>query len=146
GQATPVSQPAIGADLHQPFDVLGALAPQVALDLAVLDRLAQLHHLVLGEVLDGGVGVDLRFGENLLRRRTADPEDVCEPDFGPLVDGDVDAGDASHALALPLLVARVLADHKDRPVAAYDLAFLAHRLDGSSNLHRSESRIEHRTP
>src|SRR6188474_2621589 len=40
-------------------------------------------------------------------------------------------------LALPLLVARVLADHQDRPIAADDLALFAHRLYGSSNLHCS---------
>src|ERR1700760_2070355 len=49
-------------------------------------------------------------------------------------------------LALPLLVARVLADHQDRPVAADYLALLAHRLDGSSNLHCSGSRIDNRIP
>src|SRR6185295_5184152 len=43
-------------------------------------------------------------------------------------------------------MARVLADDKDRPVAADYLALLAHRLDGSSNLHRSGSRIDNRIP
>src|SRR4051794_30199256 len=38
-------------------------------------------------------------------------------------------------LALPLLVPRVLADHEDPPVAADDLALLAHRLDRRSYLH-----------
>src|SRR3954452_19654989 len=58
-QPSPVAEPAIGADLHQPLLVLRALAAQVALDLARLDRLAQLDDLVLGQVLDRGVGVDL---------------------------------------------------------------------------------------
>src|SRR3954451_17958265 len=49
-------------------------------------------------------------------------------------------------LALPLLVARVLADHQDRPVAADYLALLAHRLNGSSNLHCSGSRLDNRIP
>src|SRR5919199_563746 len=39
------------------------------------------------------------------------------------------------ALPLPLLVPRVLADHEDAPVAADDLALLAHRLDRRSYLH-----------
>src|SRR3954454_17239993 len=43
-----VAEAAVGADLHQPFDVLGALAAEVALDLVLLDRLAQANHLVLG--------------------------------------------------------------------------------------------------
>src|SRR3954469_12503937 len=40
-------------------------------------------------------------------------------------------------LALPLLGSRIRADHQDRAVAADDLALFAHRLYGSSDLHRS---------
>src|SRR3954452_13094237 len=39
------------------------------------------------------------------------------------------------SLSLPLLVARVLADHQDGAVATDDLALLAHRLDRRSYLH-----------
>src|SRR3954470_15838150 len=39
------------------------------------------------------------------------------------------------SLSLPLLVARVLADHEDGAVATDDLALLAHRLDRRSYLH-----------
>ena len=53
-----MAEAAVGADLHQPFDVLGALAAKVALDLAPLDRLAQADDLVLGQVLDQGGRVD----------------------------------------------------------------------------------------
>jgi hypothetical protein len=38
-------------------------------------------------------------------------------------------------LALALLVARIRADHEHPPVAADDLALLAHRLDRRSYLH-----------
>src|SRR5262249_47682835 len=131
---------AIGADLHQPFDVLGTIAPQISLDLAVLDRLAQLHDLFLGEVLGRRVGVDAGLGEDLQGGRATDPEDVGEADFDPFVDRDVDPCDARHRSALPLLVSGVLADDQDRAIAADDLALLAHRLYGSSNLHRSGSR------
>src|SRR5664279_6435470 len=43
-------------------------------------------------------------------------------------------------------MSRVLADHQDRAISADYLALLAHRLDGSSNLHCSGSRIEYRIP
>ena len=49
---------AVGADLGEPLDVLRALAAQVALDLELLDRVAKLDRLLLGQVLDVGVGVD----------------------------------------------------------------------------------------
>src|SRR5919202_4545793 len=42
---------------------------------------------------------------------------------------------AMAASALPLLVARVRADHEHPPVAADDLALLTHRLDRRSYLH-----------
>src|SRR3954454_14125264 len=95
-KAAPVAEAAVGADLHQPFDVLRAVAAEVTLDLAVLDRLAKFHHLVLGQVLDRGVRVDARLLEDLLGCRAADPEDVGESDFSPFVDRDVDARDARH--------------------------------------------------
>src|SRR5580692_11172612 len=42
---------------------------------------------------------------------------------------------------LALLVALVLADHQHHPVAADDLAFLAHRLDRRSYLHDPFQRL-----
>src|SRR5829696_6867045 len=98
-QAAAVAQTAVGADLHQPFQVLRALATQIALHLAPLDCLAQAHGLVLGQVLDAGVGVDLALGEDFARGRATDPEDVGEPDLDPLVDRDVDPRDACHRRA-----------------------------------------------
>ncbi len=54
-----MAQAAVAADLLQALDVLRALAPQVALDgQLVVDRVAQLGDLVLGEVADVGVRVD----------------------------------------------------------------------------------------
>src|SRR4051812_12816305 len=55
---------AIGADLREALDFLRALAAQVALDLAGLPRLAQLHALVVGQVLDVGVGVEADVGDD----------------------------------------------------------------------------------
>ncbi len=42
---------------------------------------------------------------------------------------------ARSLLALPLLVARVLADHEHLSMATDDLAFLAHLLNGRSDFH-----------
>src|SRR3954463_279236 len=139
-QAAPVAQAAVAADLHQALDVLRALAAQVTLDHVVtVDDVAQLRHLVVREVPDLAVRLDPELGEDLVRGRPADAVDVRQADLDALVEGDVDAGDASHCLrapsALPLLVAGVLADHKHPPVAADDLALLTHRLDRRSYLH-----------
>src|SRR6185503_14730958 len=92
-EPAPVAQAAVGADFHQPLDVLRSLAAQVALDLARFDRLAQPDDLVLGQVLNGRIRVDLRLGQDAARGGGADTEDVGEADLGPLVHGDVDSGD-----------------------------------------------------
>src|SRR5215218_602129 len=86
-QTAAVAQAAVGTDLHQAFDVLGALAPEIALDLAVLDRFPQFDDLVLGQVLALRGCIDLGLLEDLQRRRVADPEDVGETDLDPFVDG-----------------------------------------------------------
>src|ERR1700742_2019810 len=96
GQAAAVTQAAVGADLHQPFDVLGAIAPQVTLDLTPLDRVAQLDRLVLGQVFALDPGVDPGLGEDFESGRVTDPEDVGEPDLDPLVIWNVDACDTCH--------------------------------------------------
>src|SRR6187549_254548 len=114
-QAAAVPQAPVGADLHQPFDVLGALATQVALDLAALDGLAQLHHLVLGEVLDARVRVDLGLGQNLVGGRATDAEDVGEPDLDPLVDRDVDPRDARHLVPSPAAACDAGSGRSPRP-------------------------------
>src|SRR4029079_18088765 len=49
-KAAAVAKPAVGADLGQPLDVLGAVAAQIPLHLFGLDRLAKLHDLVVGQV------------------------------------------------------------------------------------------------
>src|SRR4029077_17365915 len=96
-QPAAVTQAAGGADLHQAVDVLGAVAPQITLHLAVVDRVAQLDRLVLGQIFALDAGIDPGFLENLQRGRATDPEDVGEPDLDPLVVGDVDPGDTCHA-------------------------------------------------
>ena len=60
-----MTEAAIRADLLEPLDVEGHLAPQVALDLvAAVNDLPQPVHLLLGEVADAGVGVDARLDED----------------------------------------------------------------------------------
>ena len=58
---------AVAADLGEALDVLRALAAQVALDRQLLvDRVAQLADLFLGEIADVGVRVDARPGSSRL--------------------------------------------------------------------------------
>src|SRR5207253_2868978 len=69
GQAAAVADAAVGADLAQALDRLRALAAQVALDLEVLvDVLAELRDLVVGEVTDLRVRREPEGGGDLPRR------------------------------------------------------------------------------
>ena len=132
-----MAHPAVRADLDQALDVERDLAPQVAFDLvAAIDQLAEPVDLLFGEVADPGVRVDVGLGEDLLRGRQADAEDVGEGDLDALLARDVDAGNACHRLPLPLLVLRVGADDHHGAVATDDLAVVAARLDGGSDFQR----------
>ena len=98
--------------------------------------------LLFGQVSHPRVRIDVRLAEDFLRGRQADPEDVGERDLDPLLAGDVDAGEACHrSLPLPLLVLGVAADDHHGAVATDDLAVVAARLDGSSDLQRILDRV-----
>src|SRR4051794_1143802 len=136
-QVATMAHPSVRADLDEPLDVQRDLAAEVALHLvAPVDQLAEAVDLLLREVADAGVGVDVRLGQDLLGGGQADPEDVSEGDLDPLLAGNVDAGDACHRSALPLLVLGVGADDHHGAVATDDLAVVAARLDGSSDFQR----------
>src|SRR5688572_26380426 len=92
---------AVRTDLGKTLDVLRTLAAQVTLDLEILDRVAQLDLLVLGEVLDVSVRVDLGLLEELVGGRTADAMDIGEPDLDSLVERKVYACDPCHLSVSP---------------------------------------------
>ncbi len=93
-----MAQAAVGADLLEALDGLGALAPQVAFLREVsLDRLAQLDDLVLGQVAHLAVRLDAHLSQELVGGRAANAVDVGQPNLDALVQRDVDAGDARHA-------------------------------------------------
>src|SRR6476661_2270318 len=80
---------------------LGALAPQVSLDLeAAVDDLAQAVDLILGQVARARVARDVGSRQDLARRRGTDAIDIGKRDLRALLTRDVDAGDACHLLSL----------------------------------------------
>src|SRR5262249_24982647 len=132
----PVARAAVAADVHQPLDVDRDVAAQVALDLDVVgDHLADPDDLLLGEVLDPGVGPDVGLFEDEVRLGPADPVDVRQPDLHPLVQRQIDSRDACHDLPLPLLVLGRHADDPHDSLAVHDFALGANLLDGRSNFH-----------
>src|SRR2546421_6929832 len=83
GQAAAVAQPAVGADLLEALDVLGALAAEVALHGQLgIDHLTELADLVLGEGLHVGVRGDAGLLQGQARLRLTDPGDVGQNALG----------------------------------------------------------------
>src|SRR5690348_14100060 len=94
-----MAKPAIAGEVHQPLDVHCGLAAEVALDRQILvDRLADVQHLLVGEILNPLFGSDSELLRDLFRRRPADSVDVGQRDFNALVGGDVHPGNTSNLL------------------------------------------------
>src|SRR4051794_25276305 len=146
-QPAAVAQPAVAADLHQPFDVLGALTSQVALDHEVLvDVAAELGDFLFGQVPHLRVAIDLEQAQDRLRGGATDTEDVRQADLDALLAGKVDACDPCHRSALPLLVTGIGTDHHDASVPADHAALVAHGFDTRPDLHDSLSPTTERAP
>ncbi len=98
GPAGPaVTQAAVAAEVHQALDVHRDFATQVALDLVVaVDRLADLQHLGVGQLVDAALGRDADLVDDLLGELRADAVDVLQRDDDALVGRDVDASDTGH--------------------------------------------------
>src|SRR6185437_4259553 len=64
----------------------------------LVDRLTDVQHLLVGEVLDSFVGRNAELGDDVLGRGPADSVDIGERDFHALVGGDVHPGNTSHLL------------------------------------------------
>jgi hypothetical protein len=61
-----------------------------------VDVVAELRHLVFGQVAYLRVQREAERDADLLRRRLPDPEDVGQADLEPLLIGQIDACDTSH--------------------------------------------------
>src|SRR6202007_2413498 len=97
-QPAAVAQAAITAQVHQPFDIHGNDAPQIALDLVfAVDQLADAQHFLVGELVHPALIRDVQPGADFLRLGGADTVDVAEPDGHSLVGRDVHAGNTRHA-------------------------------------------------
>ena len=101
---------------------------------------AQARDFSVAQVTHARVGAHARLFEDLFRVAAPDPVDVREGEEHFLLTRQVDAGDTSHALALPLFVlGGALADHPDHTAALDHFAMLADRADAGTNLQRALS-------
>src|SRR5579872_3961805 len=86
GQAAPMAQSAVTADLLQPPDAQPDLAAQVALDgVLPLQHLAHAGRLVIGHLANTRVRIDAGDRHNLSRARKSDAEDIGKRVFNSFV-------------------------------------------------------------
>src|SRR4029079_17984327 len=113
-----MAQAAIAAQIHQPLDVHGDVAPQIAFDrIVAVDGLADLQHLRVGQLVDTALLRYACLGADILGELRPDAVDVLEGNDHALLRRDVYACDASH-ISLP-------------GTAPWNLAVIARRLDVS---------------
>ena len=95
-------QAAIAADLHQALDVHGNFAAQVALYLdVVVNVVAQLADIILGQILHAGIGIDARMLDDIVGDVAANAVDVRQGDLDSLLPGKVDTSNSCHVLFAP---------------------------------------------
>src|SRR5579872_7283183 len=101
GQPLAVAQTPVAGEVHQALDVDGGLAAQIPFDgVVAIDRLADLQHFLVGQLVDPARVIDADLAYDLVRLGLADAVDVLQRDHDALVGRDVDAGDTGHARAL----------------------------------------------
>src|SRR4051794_26567645 len=108
-EALTVAAALVAADLDLAADVGLDLTSEVTLDLVVgLDLVAELHQLLVTQLVDSHVRVDPGVREDPLGAGTADAVDVGECDLDALVTREVHTNEACHVVARPFRRGRAL--------------------------------------
>src|SRR6516164_2840504 len=95
-KSAPVAQAAIAAEIHQPLDIHGDFAPQIALDdVIAVDHLAQLQDFLIGKLRYPARLGDRNFPKDFVSLSAADAIDILERDNDALVGRQVNASDTS---------------------------------------------------
>ena len=77
---------AIATEIHETLDVHGNLATKVTLDLDVLvNPLTNSRHFGFREIFGAGVEINIRTGEDCLRRRATYAIDVGQSNLNSLI-------------------------------------------------------------
>src|ERR671918_3018551 len=96
-------QPAVAAEIHQPLDIHGDFAPQVAFDHVIaVDDLTDLQHFLIGQLRHPAGLRDSDFLHDFIGLSWPDPMDILQCNNDALVGRYVDAGDAGHGYSLLL--------------------------------------------
>ena len=87
-----MANPAIEAQIHQPFDIHGGLAPEITLDQMIpVDDFAYLGDFRIAHLVDAPIRRNAGYIQNFERLGAADPEYIGQRDADLLVCWNVDA-------------------------------------------------------
>ena len=92
--------------------------------MVAVDRLADVEHFLVGEVLDALFGRDSELLGDLPGRGAADTVDVGQRDLDALVGGDVDPGNTSHSYPLSSSTGVEVAEGKSHAAPRLSLRFI----------------------
>jgi hypothetical protein len=147
-QTVPVTETAIGPDIHEALDIDRHFTAQRTLDLElVLYDIPYLDGLILGEIPRLHAERHIGLLKNSPGAGTPYSEDIGQSDLDVLVVGNIDSDYSRHRYApfalpdiafllpLTLLVLGILAYDTQYTLALYDLAVGANLLYRTSNLH-----------
>ena len=97
-----MAQALVATDFDLSLDVLRDVAAKVTLNREVrINELADLQDLGVREIAHLGVVVDVDGFEGFECPRAADPIDIGQTDFDPLVPREVNSGDSCHSFVTP---------------------------------------------
>jgi hypothetical protein len=131
----------VAADFDFSFDVLRNITTKVAFNGVVLvDEIPHANDLFVSQVADTGCQTDIESLADLCGSGTTDSIDVSECDLNSLLSREIDSCDTGHSgklLSLPLLVARVGANHANSTVAPDNEALVTDLFDAGADFHWS---------
>ena len=94
-----MTQPTIAAEIHQPLNIHGDLAPKIAFDdVVTIDHFANLEHFLVGQLRHATFLRNRHLLHDFAGLFGPDPVDVLERDDHALVSGYVDTGNTGHGL------------------------------------------------
>src|ERR1700722_7175087 len=93
-KASPMPQPTVAAEIHQPLDIDGGLAPQVAFDhIVTIDNFANLQHFLVGQLCDPAFVGNPDLCHDFAGLRGPDAVNVLKADKHALIGWYIDASD-----------------------------------------------------
>src|SRR5690606_35038737 len=99
GEALAVAQAAVAGEVHQPLDVHRRVAPEVSLDRVIgVDRLADLQHFGVGQVLHTAGMIDAELVGDLTGGRRTDSVDIGKRNNKALAGRDIYPSNTSHLI------------------------------------------------